>query len=343
MPDRDVRSSAPVRIADLGGWTDTWFAGTGVVCSLAVQPGASVSISATPGDGAVTIDAADFGHRYALATGRGRHPLLEAAVDEVGLPAGVDAVVRVSSPIPPGASTGTSAAVTVALVGALLLLRDGAVDRAEVAATSHRIEAVRLSRQTGIQDQLAAVHGGVNRIDMADYPSATVTPLAVAPTVLAELQGRLVLVFLGRTHVSSAVHDEVIASLEGADPTDVDRRLEPLRQAARDGSSALEAGDLGAYGAALVANTAAQAALHPSLVSADAWRLFDAARSWGCVGWKVNGAGGEGGSVTLLCGPEPGARSRVVDGLAAVHPAFRAIDTTLDTDGLRVWSAGGPG
>ena len=343
MPVRDVRSSAPVRIADLGGWTDTWFAGSGVVCSVAVQPGASVALEATAGGGDVVIDAVDFGHRYALADDRGRHPLLEAAVDEVGVPDGVDVVVQVSSPIPPGASTGTSASVTVALVGALLLLRDGHVDRDEVARTAHRVEAVRLGRQSGIQDQLAAVHGGVNRMDMAAYPSASVTRLAVPPAVLDDLQRRLVLVFLGRTHVSSAVHEEVIASLEGAARDDVDRRLEPLRRAARDGAAALVAGDLTAYGEALVANTDAQAALHPSLVSEGAARLFDAARRWGCVGWKVNGAGGEGGSVTLLCGPDAGARTRVVQALPDVDPAFVAIDTTLDTDGLRVWSPGEAG
>lgn len=339
MPVRDVRSSAPVRIADLGGWTDTWFAGTGVVCSLAVQPGASVRLAVAPGDGDVVLEAVDFGDRYSLAEGRGRHPLLEAAVDEVGVPPGHDVAISVGSPIPPGASTGTSAAVTVALVGALLFARDGHVDRADVARTAHRVEAVRLGRQSGIQDQLAAVHGGANRIDMDAYPSARVTPLAVPAGVLDELQRRLVLVFLGRTHVSSAVHEEVIASLEGASPAEVDERLEPLREAARRGAATLVAGDLDAYGDALVANTAAQAALHPSLVSEDARRLFDAARSWGCRGWKVNGAGGEGGSVTLLCGPEPGARSRVVEALAGVDPGFAAIDTTLDLAGLRV-SAG---
>ncbi len=338
LPVRVVHSSAPVRIADLGGWTDTWFAGSGVVCSLAVQPGASASISAVSGGGNVVIDAVDFGDRYSLAEGRGRHPLLEAAVEEVGVAGDVDLVVKVSSPIPPGASTGTSAAVTVAVVGALVFLRDGAVDRAEVGAAAHRVEAVRLGQQTGIQDQLSAVYGGVNRIDMSSYPSATVTPLTLSPAISDELQQRLLLVFLGRTHVSSAVHADVIASLEGASAQEVDRRLEPLRQAARRGAATLVAGDLEEYGKVLVANTAAQSALHAGLVSDDAWRLFDAAHSLGCAGWKVNGAGGQGGSVTLLCGPEPDARMRVVAALQDVDPRFVAIDTTLDRDGLRVWS-----
>lgn len=325
-------------MADLGGWTDTWFSGSGVVCSLAVQPGATVTISVTPGEGGVVIDAVDFGDRYALADGRGRHPLLEAAFDEVGVARDADVVVEVGSSIPPGAATGTSAAVTVALVGALMFLRDGAIDRMEVAVAAHRIEAVRLGRQTGIQDQLAAVHGGANRIDMSAYPVADVTPLAIPAASLDELQQRLLLVFLGRGHVSSEVHAEVVATLEGASAAEVDRRLEPLRQAARDGAEALVAGELEMYGEALRANTAAQAALHPALVSDDAWHLFDAARAQGCSGWKVNGAGGEGGSVTLLCGPEPGARSRMGASLGDIDPRLVAIETTLDGGGLQVSS-----
>jgi len=31
-----AHASAPVRTADVGGWTDTWFAGQGAVCNLAI-------------------------------------------------------------------------------------------------------------------------------------------------------------------------------------------------------------------------------------------------------------------------------------------------------------------
>lgn len=339
MTTRSIHASAPVRIADLGGWTDTWFSSSGVVCSLAVQPGASVTMSVTPGSGHVIIDAVNFGHRYSTADERGRHPLLEAAVEEVGVASDVDVVVEVGSSIPPGAATGTSAAVTVALVGALLFLRDGAVDRSDVAETAHRVESIRLGRQTGIQDQLASVHGGANRIDMSSYPSADVTRLPMTPALHDELQRRLLLVFFGRAHVSSAVHAEVIASLEGASAPEVERRLEPLRQAARDGAEALVAGDLDKYGQALVDNTAAQTALHAALVSDEAWHLIGAAHALGCVGWKVNGAGGEGGSVTLLCGSGSSDRSRVVAALNDIDPRLVAIDTTLDGDGLQVWES----
>lgn len=49
------------------------------------------------------------------------------------------------------------------------------------------------------------------------------------------------------------------------------------------------------------ANTEAQAGLHQELVSEAAWAVIDLARSCGALGWKVNGAGGPGGTVTLVC------------------------------------------
>jgi D-glycero-alpha-D-manno-heptose-7-phosphate kinase len=324
LPVRVVTAVAPIRIADLGGWTDTWFAGHGLVCNIAVRPGVEVRIEVRDGRGGVDIEAAN--------------PLLSAAVEEVGTPASCDVRIGVHSVIPPGASTGTSAAVTVALLGALTFLRDdGRFDGAEVAAAAHRVEAERLGRQSGIQDQLASAHGGINRIEMTSYPVAEVTRVATSASTRRDLGARLLLVYLGRAHVSSDVHAQVIAELEGAPAPEVDRRLAPLRAAAEAGCLALEAGDLEAYGAALVANSRAQEALHPSLVGADARRLFTLAAELGASGWKVNGAGGDGGSVTILC--------RAGDGTDELAHAARSLDagyvpiaTTLDEDGLRVSS-----
>ena len=63
--------------------------------------------------------------------------------------------------------------------------------------------------QSGIQDQLCSAYGGVNFIEMRTYPMAQVSPIAVPDPVWWELERRLVLVFLGKTHSSSAVHEQV--------------------------------------------------------------------------------------------------------------------------------------
>ncbi|MEO8501809.1 MAG: GHMP kinase, partial [Vicinamibacteria bacterium] len=57
----------------------------------------------------------------------------------------------------------------------------------------------------------------------------------------------------------------------------------------------------------------------------------------GALGWKVNGAGGEGGSLTLLCGENASRKRALVREIEQASPAFRNIPIHLSRHGLRVW------
>jgi D-glycero-alpha-D-manno-heptose-7-phosphate kinase len=219
----------------------------------------------------------------------------------------------VSSDMPPGCGAGTSAAVAVALIGALTAARGEPMSPLEVARAAHRLEVEVLGQESGVQDQLAAALGGISYIDVDQYPDAQVEPLPWWP----ELDGRLHLVYLGRAHDSSSIHRQVI--------TDPNRAaLDQLRAAAAQARQAVIDQDLAALGQAMRDNTEAQRQLHPALVGDDACRLIDRARSRGCRGWKVNGAGGDGGSLTLL-----------FDDLAAPIEGYQTIPVKLSADGLR--------
>jgi len=86
-----------------------------------------------------------------------------------------------------------------------------------------------------------------------------------------------------------------------------------------------------------VRNTEAQAELHPDLVGADARRVIDLARAGGALGWKVNGAGGDGGSVTILCGDLSGKKRSMIRAIEEASPLYRTIPVYLSRMGLRVW------
>jgi D-glycero-alpha-D-manno-heptose-7-phosphate kinase len=87
----------------------------------------------------------------------------------------------------------------------------------------------------------------------------------------------------------------------------------------------------------MIDNTEAQRRLHPALVSADAERVIEIARQHGAIGWKVNGAGGEGGSVTLLCGLKSDAKRVMIGEIEAESRLFKNIPIYLSRYGLRVW------
>lgn len=289
----------PVRVCDVGGWTDTWFAERGRVCSLAVEPGVSVQAEAAPGTGRVTITVVEYDVTFTVGSEPPEHRLLAEAVREAGGAGREDVALVVSSAVPPGSSLGTSAAVCVGVIAAFDALQGEIRSPGALAVAAHRAEVGRLGRQSGVQDQCAAACGGANLIEIDPYPSARAQPLDVPQACLELLDARLVHVAYGAVHDSSAVHEEVIARLTHEGPAST--RLDRLRGLAQDAAAALLVADLEAYGRVLEAATATQAALHPGLVSAGARELIELARACDAVGWKVNGAGGGGGSLSILC------------------------------------------
>lgn len=340
---RSIRALAPVRVCDVGGWTDTWFGSPGQVCSVAVGPGIEVVADLVRPDSgarhrppAVHLVAPDLGADYRFdptAVVNPRHPLLEHCVAEAtagrleALTAtgpGHDLRVTIRSGVPVGASLGTSASVMVALLAALDRLlhspAEGSGDDAdrvlvspatELARRAHIVETGPAGRQAGVQDHWAAALGGFQHLVVDTYPEVRARPLAVTDAVSAELGARLVTVVFG-PHDSSEVHDEVIHALLSCDG---DAHLR-VRQATRKLSSlatvaaaALEAGDIDGWADVLTRSTVTQAELHARLVGPAHTAAIDKVRALGAAGWKVNGAGGNGGSLTVVAGTGPGAAS----------------------------------
>ena len=290
----------------------------------------------------VVLIAENYGDRYAFAPGTRpwvRHALLEAAIESVGVPPGTALEVSVRSAVPPGAATGTSAAVCVALVGALRALWGGSVDADGVAKAAHAVEVDLLGQQSGVQDQYAAAHGGINYVEIPEYPSAVCRRVAASDGVRAALERQLLLVYLGRTHSSTAIHEEVIRGLDRPGSTGR-AALEDLRLAAAAARDAVEAGNLAALGEAMRACTEGQRRLHPSLIGSDAQRVIDAAAAHGALGWKVNGAGGEGGSLAILCPPGAEARAAIEAAITQASSAYQVLPTSIAQTGLAMSARG---
>jgi D-glycero-alpha-D-manno-heptose-7-phosphate kinase len=340
-----IKCTAPIRICDLGGWTDTWFAGTGRVLNFAVFPSVEVTLVSRPrrrGQPAVTIRAENYHDVYTIdpsAEKWTKHPLIEAAFKLFKLPQESCLEVTIFSEAPVAASTGTSAAVSVAVIGALDLLATRNLTSYEIARKAHEVETGLLHLQSGIQDQLCSAYGGINFIEMSNYPEASVSPLDLPADLIWELESRFLLIYLGKPHSSSSVHEAVIKRLEQSPRFRA--HLEPMREAAAAGKQALLRGDLAEFGRVMVRNTEAQAALHPDLVGERARCVIDVARRFGVAGHKVNGAGGAGGSVTLLLGPGALDKRALIREIEQTHPDFRNIPIRLVPFGLRRWKREG--
>ncbi|MBA3281929.1 MAG: GHMP kinase [Acidimicrobiia bacterium] len=354
-----VIATAPVRVADVGGWTDTWFGSPGSVCNLAVGPGVTVEANLVAGpDGAdelpVRVVAPTLGEDYRIgpspaqgwrwSTPR-RQPLLEHAIasvlEEVSVPAGLSVDLEISSAVPAGASLGTSGSVVVAVLGALDALFGRARPLADLAVAAHAVETVRAGRESGVADQWAAAHGGCALLSVERYPEVRRQAVVLDPVVERAVGERLVTVVFG-SHDSSAVHAEVIEMMGGAAPVRDRARagLGQLAALAGDAAAALRGGSVDTWAEVLTAASDAQRALYPDLVGPAHCAAIEVARAHGATGWKVNGAGGRGGSLSMVAADRDSA-GRLGAALGLVDRSWHVVDLTpapgLDVVTVRSW------
>jgi D-glycero-alpha-D-manno-heptose-7-phosphate kinase len=337
--NKTINASAPIRICDIGGWTDTWFAGHGAVFNIAVRPCVEVQIKKVENRSSekrVQIDLENFGDNYSVDPENivyDKHPLIEAAVDAMDIPENIGFEINIFSEAPPGASTGTSAAVSVALIGALDSLSSGHLTAHEAAGMAHYLETEKLGLQCGIQDQLCSAYGGINFIDMHQFPYASVSPIPLSDSIWWELEQRLAVVYIGRPHSSSDIHKKVIADL-GANAAG-DSRLQELRRFARTAKDAVYDGDFPLLGRMMDGNTEVQRELHRDLVCERFEEVISICKHYDALGCKVNGAGGDGGSVTILCDGNSSKKRKLIEELKSKE--CQALNISLSRRGLRVW------
>ncbi|MFI5251504.1 MAG: GHMP kinase [Bacteroidota bacterium] len=337
---RIIHTAAPVRICDIGGWTDTWFAKYGSVVNIAVTPRVEVLLSVYPRHRQkyhIKIHSNFLGDLY--LPGKTDKPderfhMVRIILTHAVIPHTVAMDVQIQSHAPPGSAVGTSAAVAVALIGALEQFHSRSINPQSIAYKAHETETVLLKGQSGIQDQLCCAYGGINFIEITEYSRAIVHPLKISPGIFSELEERLALICLGTAHNSSSIHEKVIADVESRGP-----EYEPLRQlrlAAIDARDALLTGDLQKFGYAMRRNTEAQSQLHPDLVSKEALKIISIAQKYDSPGWKVNGAGGEGGSLTLLAPDSANKNLTMLHEIQSDLPNSKYIPVIIDREGLRV-------
>lgn len=340
-PLRFVRATAPLRINDIGGWTDTWFSGEGKVLNVAISPPVKVRIKVFSNpdnrNRRVFVRALDYEDSFWMIPEEPdytTHPYLQGAINSLHIPNEYELDVSVSAHFPAGSSVGTSAAICVAMIGAIASLSPQTRSTDEVVSLAHRVETEKLGLQSGIQDQICAAYGGICFIHMPSYPEAMVKRLMLPMKLRDEFSQRLSLIYLGRAHRSSDVHEEVISTLEKGGPQF--KEIFKMRDLAEKAKDCLQQGDLSGFGKIMVQNNDCQRALHPGLISEAADSVIEIAQHFNAAGWKVNGAGGEGGSMTILgsrSAYEKEAMIREIDGLGS---GIRSLPFSLSPSGLTV-------
>ena len=330
-----IESIAGNRVCDFGGWTDTWFAKSGAVLNFAVDLYARVTIRTRERPG-ITLFAQDYQDQIEIddisnIDYDSKHALLLAALKIMNIQQGID--VFISSDVPAGCGTGSSAAISVAMIKALSILNGQCLVAHEVAKLAHSIETEELKIQSGIQDQIASAYGGANYIEMYEYPNAFVSPVDSSEDVITQLENRWVLVYEGKRHLSGNVHDKVIAEHKVKN-SPCRRALDQLKETAGLAKRALLMADIRQFCEVMKINNEAQKQLHPEINTENFEKIEDIGEQKGVIGAMINGAGG-GGSIILVT--EPGRRTELEHALQKEN--FRILPCRICFEPARAWIA----
>lgn len=246
--------------------------------------------------------------------------------------------IQIESASPPRSALGGSSVAAVALVGALARCRALAggsdLDRHQIVRRAQQIEETVAGVPCGIQDQLAAVCGGVNlwhwNVDadgLAVHREAITS--AAAPEVF---RSHVLLAYGGRPHESRDVNGTWVRQfLAGSRRSAWHRIAECVRRF----SEAFAGADWSAAAEAMNAETAIRCEMTPEVLDDLGTALVEAAVANGCGG-RFTGAGG-GGCLWAVGEADPVRKLRGEwTDLLAERTEARLLDVHPDREGLTV-------
>jgi D-glycero-alpha-D-manno-heptose-7-phosphate kinase len=326
-----IFSRAPVRICDIGGWTDTWFYPKGAVLSFSIDLYSKVRIIRNS-LGIINIISEDLEisteiKDYYKIEYNGTLDLLKAAVKRMQIQTGVDIFVRADAP--PGCGTGTSASIAVALIAALAKLSEKPLTPIEIADLAHKLEIEELKLESGVQDQYAASLGGINFMKI-DYPSVEISKVQVKDEMICKLENQLILVYFG-SRSSDLMHKAVIENYKKGDNKTI-ISFNTIKECAYEMIKAIKSDDLEYMGEIMNRNWEAQKSLHDSMTNLVIDKAEQVAKENGAIGFKLNGAGG-GGSATILS--RVGYNYQIKKNL--IENGFKLLPVKLNFKGVQTW------
>ncbi len=309
-----IRARAPLRLGLAGGGSDVSpFCDEhgGSVLNVTIDRYAFASIEASV-DGGLSLSATDLGMVDRPKTGRDQ-PLDDSTglrlhrgvinrmaklYGEEVLPQ-VKLTTYVESPM--GSGLGSSSALVVAMVKAMLAYYDRTLTAYEIARLAFDIERKDLGLRGGCQDQYAAAFGGINLMNFGANDQANVTPVPASNSMMHELEASLVLLFTGASRESSTVIERQAEALtRGGSSLEAMHNLKREAGAMHD---ALLNGDLTDIATVLDRGWEAKKATSPAVSTPQIELALAAAKQAGALAGKVSGAGG-GGFIMFITQPE---------------------------------------
>lgn len=288
-----VRS--PLRVSFLGGGTDhpTWLnmGEQGAVLSTTIDKYIYVQLRRLP---------AVFDFNYRVAWGmleevktlnEIQHPVVREVLRHYAGNEETGYEVIYNADLPSKSGLGSSSAFTVSLLHAFFGNKERLCSKRALAKEAIHVEQQLLKETVGYQDQIAAAHGGFNRIDFSADGEYQIRPVQINGARRTELESSMMMFFTGFTRSADLVEKKKVAKFADRtaelrsiyDMVDVGERIlsDPNRPVAE-------------FGELLHHAWMAKRSLDESVSNPMIDERYEGAMRAGALGGKLLGAGGGG-------------------------------------------------
>lgn len=194
------------------------------------------------------------------------------------------------SDLPARTGLGTSSSFAVGMLGAFHALKGKYADKRRLADDAIHLERVLCAEAGGIQDQVAASFGGLNRIDFS-ADGYIVNPVIISPERKRALNANLMLFFTGIARFSADVQKTTEKSMKDktAELLEMYSLVDQAEQILVNADS-----DLDDFGRLLDYTWRLKRGISSGISSDSIDSQYDAAMRAGALGGKLLGAGGGG-------------------------------------------------
>lgn len=285
----------PLRVSLFGGGTDypEYFERhPGAVIGLAINKYIFISQLKLTAYQAYNYRVAYSKLDFAQSVDEIQHPVVREVLKHYRISDRLD--ISVMSDLPSsGSGLGSSSSFTVGFVNLVKAMQRKLITKIDLAREAIKVERELLQENVGVQDQLHATFGGLNRFDFAGE-RISIHPVQISADTLDALNQSMILVHTG---IARRATETVAAQIEATKSKKIDRPLGDLYSLVGECVSTLECGRptvLQDLGQMLNESWKIKRSLSTKVSNGDIDDLYDRLIDAGIYGAKLCGAGGGG-------------------------------------------------
>ena len=331
-----IRSKAPFRVSFGGGGTDMAPYCTehgGCVISTTIDRHVYVTLEPRK-DKKIHIFSINLNKEFEFTIGdrdySTENELFKGVINVMEIKDGFEIIAY--SELPAGSGMGGSSSLSVALIGAFNKYYNLKLSKHDIAQQAYNIERVELKQKGGYQDQFAAAYGGLNFMEFTE--DVNVIPINASKDMINELQFRLILCYVGGSHFSSDIQDEVLQGYEIEKKSYIEA-MQDLKDVAHSMRKIVESNNLNKlneFGELIHKGWLAKKSLSNKISNKNIENFYITSRKFGVLGGKLLGAGGGG---HLLLFSEPNQKPKIIQELEKI--GGKIVNFHFNPKGLEVW------